>query len=854
MRPFHRCAIPHQDILDGKSKMSEYAAKLGEVHKKDNKTSDDYLDSKKFFQRTFLTSSFEQIIQDVQGRLNGEDKDHFLNIRTPFGGGKTHTLIGLLHKANEWNAKTVVLDGRKLDVNKQTLWGEIELQLEGKIKKLDGLNSHGSTELKNILEKHEPLLILIDEPMFFVDQARGIKVGDTNLAEGTVNFFTELSTAVTEMKKTCVVFSLPQSENEYGDSEDSVKLYSRLKKITGRVEANITPITSEEIPNVVRRRLFNSTDDEIKDNAEEIITKFVNYCDDNNLLPEGMTSTQFRKKFENSYPFLPHVIDELYERWGSIQNFQRTRGVLRLLSMVVQDLINRYGDSAPPFISFADFNLENPGINGELVKLTDTRYSGIISSDITGENSAAKRVDKEMGPYAASKLAEKSMTTIFMYSHSADASVKDGAIITDIKRAVCKEDIYPSTIDEILQRGKEKLAYLHQQNDRFLFKVKGNISKLKNEFVEGLKPEEIEEEKIRLIKENLKNSQFDTYVISSKEDIKTIKDNTEQKLIIIDKDPDMMQEIIENHGQSPRINRNTITFVCTVDNELFSFEKNLKDKIAYEKMINESKIDKDQKEEVKKLIHRCSSDLPYNLIKSYNSIWGAFSKEGTVEMLKFTAVTDIESISKNVLEQLLDNQIMRTGDLGPKELKRNFLNEDFVDTKKIYDTMCRTPGQQRVTNIEILKECVRKGVFSGDFGFGKLIDGKPVYDFWKENCPVSIEEGEIIINPEKIPPTSKELPQEGVSGETEVSGGETEGGVIGGETVKPVITTKDSLEINTNLPDGKSIYLSELFPKINNSFKDIQIHIECKNGEISEEKIDEIKRILNSLGAKFDVN
>ena len=313
MKPFHRCAIPHQDVLEGKIAMADYAAKLGDVHKKIKGTSEEYLDPEKFFQRTFFTSSFEQILKDVEGRLKGEaKKDYFLNIKTPFGGGKTHTLIGLLHKANEWKAKTVVLDGRELDVNKQTFWGEIERQLEGKIEKLDGLTSHGSDVLKKVLEKHEPLLILIDEPMFYVNQAMGIKVGDTNLAQGTVNFFTELSTAVTEMKKTCVVFSLPQSENEYGDSEQSVKLYSKLQKITGRVEANITPISDKEIPNVVRRRLFNSTDDEIKDNAEEIITNFVDYCERENLLPEGDTSTQYRKDLENSYPFLPHVIEILY--------------------------------------------------------------------------------------------------------------------------------------------------------------------------------------------------------------------------------------------------------------------------------------------------------------------------------------------------------------------------------------------------------------------------------------------------------------------------------------------------------------------------------------------------------------
>lgn len=840
MKPFHRCAIPHQDILDGKEKMSEYAAKLGDVHKKDKKTSDDYLDSKKFFQRTFLTINFEQIIQDVKGRLDGEDKDHFLNIRTPFGGGKTHTLIGLLHKANEWNAKSVVLDGRKLDVNNQTFWGEIERQLEGKIEKLDGLNSHGSDELKKILEKHEPLLILIDEPMFYVDQARGIKVGDTNLAEKSVNFFTELSTAVTEMKKTCVVFSLPQSENEYGDSEDSIKLYSKLQKITGRVEANITPISPEEIPNVVRRRLFNSTDDEIKDNAEEIITTFVKYCDDENILPEGSTSTQYRKELENSYPFLPHVIKTLYKNWGSIQNFQRTRGVLRLLSMVVQDLINRYGDSAPPFISLADFNLGNPGINGELVKLTDTRYSGIISSDITEENSAAKRVDREMGQYASSKLAEKSMTAIFMYSHSADASVKDGATITDIKRAVCNENIISAEIDTVIQKSVEKLAFLHQQNDRFLFKVKGNLTKIKNDYVENLNPEEIKEEKIRLIRENLKDSQLQTYIISSKEDVKTIKDNTEQKLIVIDKNHDIMQEILENHGESPRINRNTITFVCPVDDELFSFEKILKDKIAFEKLKNEFKIDKDQKEELKRVIDRCNDDIPYALTKCYRSIWGTFSSEGLVTLLsKNPTFPEIGQTISNYVSSELEHNEKIVKELGPKTLQKEFLKEEFVGTKQIYDTLCRTPGQVKITDKTVLKECIRQGVFGGDFGFGKLIDGKPVYDFWKENCPVSIEEGEIIINPEKISPPSKKSTQE-EEGE--------------GETEKPVITTKDSLEINTNLPDGKSIYLSELFPKINNSFKDIQIHIECKDGEISEEKIDEIKRILNSLGAKFDVN
>ena len=59
--------------------------------------------------------------------------------------------------------------------------------------------------------------------------------------------------------------------------EKSLKLFSRLKKITGRVQKIIVPIKDEEIPNVVRRRLFVGTDEEILDKAEEEITNFIDY-------------------------------------------------------------------------------------------------------------------------------------------------------------------------------------------------------------------------------------------------------------------------------------------------------------------------------------------------------------------------------------------------------------------------------------------------------------------------------------------------------------------------------------------------------------------------------------------------
>ena len=113
-----------------------------------------------------------------------------------FGGGKTHTLIGLLHKSKEWNAKAIVLDAQELNVNDTTLWGYIEKEVDVKIEKLGGKAPPGSIALQKVLEKHQPLLILIDEAMLYVNLARAIKVESTTLANLTIKFFQELTTAV----------------------------------------------------------------------------------------------------------------------------------------------------------------------------------------------------------------------------------------------------------------------------------------------------------------------------------------------------------------------------------------------------------------------------------------------------------------------------------------------------------------------------------------------------------------------------------------------------------------------------------------------------------------------------------
>ncbi len=103
---------------------------------------------------------------------------------------------------------------------------------------------------------------------------------------------------------------------------------------------------------MIRQRLFSKIDYK---KVEKIVRKFVEYAEFENILPTGMQPTEYGDRFLDSYPFLPEVINVLYHRWGNFPNFQRTRGVLRLLSLVIHSLKN----TSLTYISLADFDLSN---------------------------------------------------------------------------------------------------------------------------------------------------------------------------------------------------------------------------------------------------------------------------------------------------------------------------------------------------------------------------------------------------------------------------------------------------------------------------------------------------------------
>ena len=853
MVAFHEIAVPHKDILSQNFSSEVYAAKLWDVYNK--RGSDEYKDSKIFFEKTYLTDNLKEILNSIKDRLDGKGGGHFRSISTPFGGGKTHTLIALYHKCIEWNVKPVVLVGSEIDPNTQTLWGMIEKQLTGKIDKLTGNVSHGGEALRDILQtQNQPILILIDELFQYITKADGIKVEQSTLAKQTIGFVQELSEAVGTFSQVCVVVTLPSSANEQLDNERYMELYGQLQKFAGRIKDTITPVSDDDIPKIIRRRLFSSTDTEIRDRAEVIIKDFVNYCDDEGLIPEGMQVSQYREEFFKSYPFLPQVIDVLYKRWGTITQFQRTRGVLRLLSLV----INSLAKSEKQFISLGDFNLANTQIKQELVDYLDPQFYSVISNDITSISSGASNVNRKVpDQYKGKQLGIRAATAIFMYSHSGTTGF-NGATESEIKRATCSRGIPAAQISEILNLFRNELFYLNITNEKYLFTKEANVLKMKVDTMENIKQMEVHEAEKTLIKNNI-GQNHNLQVILWPKTSKDVANSHSLKLIIMkENNIQLIQSFYETIGDSPRVYKNNILFLTPSDGEKTKFLYSLKSKIAWDKIKNDSQIilNEDQTTTLNSELKKENQRLN-DLIKEYYSTLYIPEKNGLTKHDWHTPLIVNKGIDEVIYDYLVEERQIHPN-LGALFLKNHYLKDQkYVETSNLFESMLRTPGERRPINRGVIESAITDGVLQGDFGLGESDKDNLIPKFFKEQPKISFESGEILLQAslcEKKPEYFCEKCNYKTSSQEEIDEHiKTHTDPPGEEGTRKTDNLINNLNFNFIVPEGQVNHINQMLLNIAHHYRHLKLNIEASDGTMNQHDLDLIKETLRQIRASSNL-
>ena len=103
LRPWTHFIKLHPD-LQGVLTESIFAIDLGAVNANDKNISRIYRDPEAFFRATYFTKELTELLREVLASLSGQSGfNRVIKLRTPFGGGKSHTLTALLHASRHFN-------------------------------------------------------------------------------------------------------------------------------------------------------------------------------------------------------------------------------------------------------------------------------------------------------------------------------------------------------------------------------------------------------------------------------------------------------------------------------------------------------------------------------------------------------------------------------------------------------------------------------------------------------------------------------------------------------------------------------------------------------------------------------
>ena len=826
MKAFNQIATPHSDILQGRLTMDIFAADIWQVL--NGKAPADYLDRDLFFNKTYPTKGLRNLLEVVKKRLKGGGGDSVIQLQTPFGGGKTHALIALYHEAKKDNIKIFVFDGTALNPKTSKPWEELEKQLTGGVSLTQGEISPGKDTLAKLLTANQPVLILMDEILEYATRAAGIKVGDSNLAAQTLAFMQELSAAVSSLDKTLLVITLPSSLMEHYD-EIAEKLYGKLQKIAGRTEKIYTPVEEDEIEHVIRRRLFQRIDEtEVK----KVVDDFVNYARKEGLL-SGDEVQRYRERFISSFPFKPEVIDVLYKKWGSFPTFQRTRGVLRLLSLVVYDLINKN----VPYIRLGDFDLGNNEIRRELIKHIGQEWDSIIAQDITGKDAGARVIDNNIGSaYRAYKLGSVVASTIFMYSFSGRQGEK-GASIKEIKLSSVQPQFESSIIDSVINGLKEKLFYLSDEG--LYFTNQANLNRILITREENITRESIvEEERAFLEKFISRKGELAVYIWP--ENHRDIPDDPQLKLVIM-REGKPEWELVEKHGETPRIYRNTLIFLAPDQNQKPVLHDFLRKLLALRSIEGDEKLNltENQKKEIKNKVKNQEQRAYEEVRKCYRNLYLPIKGKFKEVDLGFA------TFGETFIDKEIFNRLRSEGEIlervSPALIKEKYLKDrNHLSTKNLLEAFWKTPGEIRLISAEGFKDGVKEGVERGIFGLGYIEDGKPVCKYFKQKVSPELSDSEIILvaelckpSPETEPVPPKEPTRPGVKEEP---------------GAKPQTSAYKKLHLRVGVPRGRMSEISRVINLLNAKFGDCQVEVVIKAGagEIAQSDYeDKIKETLS---------
>lgn len=779
MKPWREIAVPHRDVLEGTFQQSEFAADITAVNT--GKASREYQDAIAFYERTFITEGMGLLLTQVAQRLSGNGGEPVVQLQTGFGGGKTHTMLAVYHLVTRQcglsdmagipalidkaglmdmpQARVAVLDGtasapgqawKRGRQTVKTLWGELAWQLGGAdafalVKDADATGtSPGKDVLRELLERHAPCVVLIDELVAYVRQFSEGQLLSGGSYDTNLSFVQALTEAVKLVPTAMVLASLPESDFEAGGQRGAAALRA-LERTFGRVQALWKPVATEEAFEIVRRRLFEPVRD--ANTRESVCRAFTDaYVSEGSKLPAETQEGRYYDRLLQAYPIHPEIFDRLYEDWTTIDGFQRTRGVLKLMAKVIYRLWK--DDNKDLMILPGSLPLHDGSSRNEFTYYLPAGWDAVIERDIDGERAETTELENKEPRFGQVGAARRVARTIFL--GSAPSSVGTKATTRGIDRArVLLGCVQPgqtsSVYSDALNRLADRLHYLNSSGDkvqdatRFWFDTRANLRRemedRKRRFDEKT---EVGGKIVESLKRVVGNASFfdGVHIFTPHADV---PDDTALRLVVLPLDNWYSREesrlaheavlsYVRNNGSKPRYRGNRLIFLAPDHGAISRLNDAARVALAWGSIIDDVEegrlnIDLYQKNQAEKELRTANEVLPRAARECYKWLLCPMQESPTdlkPSVEAFALTTTGGSVGSEIERVCTDNELV-IATWSPIHLRTKLRElywkegQNAVAAEAFFEDTLRYLYMPRFKSRDVLAQAIHTGAVSRDF-------------------------------------------------------------------------------------------------------------------------------------------
>lgn len=772
---------PHPDVAEGRYQAAEFAADLSQVSKGEGAY--EYRDPVEFFSRTYVTEGMTNLLVESLKRITGKGGEPVIQLKTAFGGGKTHSMLALYHLLHSRvaaadlpnikpvlekagltelpHARVAVLVGTAMDPAKRknppdfpgytvnTIWGEMGYQLCKEAGNLEPYRlyirdadrkgvSPGSDNLTAFLNACGPCLVLMDELVAYAKKLYGVDGLPAGSYDNFITFIQEITEAARRSENSLVVASIPESAIEIG-GEAGQKALETIEHTFGRMEAVWKPVAAKEGFEVVRRRLFlDCKDPAARERVCEAFSQL--YLQNSADFPPEAKEVAYKERMISCYPIHPEVFDRLYTEWATLERFQRTRGVLRLMAAVIHELWMANDTSA--LIMPSSLPLDTPAVRDELLRYLPDTWNSILDKEVDGNDSIPYQKDSNIR-YGQSMACRRVARTIMLGTAPSTAALRNQGIrgmeVTQILLGTVQPGESIANFRDALNTLHGSLTYLYNSpnGNRYWFDTKPTLRKTAEDRASQFAATDVEAEIETRLKHIRKEEPFQgihTCPTSSND----VPDEKKARLVILRptevyvKNSQSCQamasikDIFNNRGTFPRIYRNMLAFVAPDRNKLGALQQEVRRYLAWETIQNDKdslNLDQNQLKEVQLNLKRSDNTVAARLKETYCWLIVPYidpfidMKEIQWETYDLGGGTD-SIVEKAAAEMVKNEQIISKWAPALLQMALDdylWKNVNHLSVQQLWDYLAQYCYLPRLTDFSVLEGAIREGVASTEF-------------------------------------------------------------------------------------------------------------------------------------------